>query len=327
MSRIRIRPDEHTSIADRAPGLLISLAVHVALFFLLMNTMRGCGGTPAGQSGEEFRSFGIVEKESSEVEQQAEPVDSVNTKQSDQVIDAQPLDDAPPAELHQPEATAPMIGAGPPPLPPNIGSSDIVFEQKSQIGGEAIAGPLGLGPGETAFIDIRDSGKRFVYVIDCSGSMIGNRIAFARAQLITSINLLEPSQQFQVVFYNTKTRSLSLRGGDRDKLYPATEQNTAAANRAIRKVPPDKGTQHVPAIKHAMRMQPEVIFFLTDGHDQPPSVAELAEIKRLNGGRSRIHCIEFGQGDLLNPVTWLRKLAKANGGRYKYFDVTKLERR
>jgi len=326
MSGVQLPDRDRVSVGERAPGLVVSLLLHAALFFVLMNTMKGCGGQPTSTGEDEFVSFGLVERQTPDDNEntEADPAESEATQPTDNAIDSIPVDDVPPADVNQPIQSVPLMGAGPPPLPPSVLDNDIA-EVRSNVGGSTLrSGPLGLGPGETAFVDIRDSGKRFVYVVDCSGSMVGDRMAFARAQLISSINLLEPSQQFQVLFYNTKTRALKIRGQSGNALYSANAQNTSAAVRAIRQIRPDDGTRHAPAIERALRLGADVIFFLTDGHDRPLSVGDLERIRKLNNGRTRIHCIEFGQGPLLGAQSWLRTLAAENAGQYKYFDVNKL---
>ncbi len=326
MSGVQLPGRDRIPVSERAPGLLVSLLLHAALFFLLMNTMKGCGGEPTSSGEDEFVSFGIVDRQKPDVSEdtKTDSAESEPMQSADNATDSVPVDDVPPADVDQPIESMPLIGAGPPPLPPSVLENDIA-EVGSKVGGNTLrSGPLGLGPGETAFVDIRDSGKRFVYVVDCSGSMVGDRMAFARAQLISSINLLEPTQHFQILFYNTKTRAMKIRGQTGNALYAANAQNTSAAIRAIRQIRPDDGTRHAPAIERALQLGADVIFFLTDGHDRPLSVGDLERIRKLNNGRTRIHCIEFGQGPLLGAQSWLRTLAARNAGQYKYFDVNKL---
>jgi Ca-activated chloride channel family protein len=79
----------------------------------------------------------------------------------------------------------------------------------------------------------------------------------------------------------------------------------------------------------ALRMNPEVIFFLTDALEPPLWPKDLERIRTMNGGRVRIHSIEFGQGPELgvdaNIGNFLRKLANQNGGSYRYHDVTRFK--
>ncbi len=325
-NRVQVRSDEYTSKWHRVPSWAISLVLHGILLFIFMNTMRGCGGDMSGEAGEEFRNFGIYVKQSNQDEpQDTQPVETTtNNSQADQTNDQIAVDERPPADIDLPDIEIPAIGAGAPMLPANVGSSDIKPPETAP--GGQLKDSLGLGPGETAFVDIRDSGKTFVYAIDCSGSMVGNRIAFARAQLASSLNVLQPYQQFQILFYNTSVTQLSLRrNGISRGLYTASQQNVAQAIKTIRSFQPMQGTKHIPALEKAIKLRPDVIFFLTDGHDSPPSPDDLKFLRRLNGGRSRIHCIEFGQGEeLATSRTWLRAAAQQNGGRYKYVDVNRL---
>lgn len=326
-NRVEVRTDEYKSAWHQVPSWAISLILHGILLFIFLNTMRGCGGEVTGEAGEEFRNFGIYVKEDSNQNdpQDTPPVDATTTNtQADETTDETQVDESPPADVDLPEIEIPAIGSGAPVLPPNVGSSNIKPPEAAP-GGQLRATSLGLGPGETAFIDIRDSGKTFVYAIDCSGSMVGNRIAFARAQLASSLNVLQPYQQFQVLFYNTRVIQLSLRrDGIARGMYSANQQNVAQAIRQIRKVRPNEGTKHFAALEKAIKLKPDVIFFLTDGHDTPLSPKDQKFLKQLNGGKSRIHCIEFGQGELIAARTWLRTVAQENGGRYKYVDINQL---
>ena len=92
-------------------------------------------------------------------------------------------------------------------------------------------------------------------------------------------------------------------------------------------VQPDGGTDHMPALKKALRYQPDHLFFLTDADQPILSARELNEIKTLNAGRTKIHCVEFGKGSELSGDNFLKKLARDNGGTYRYRDVTRFGRR
>jgi hypothetical protein len=108
----------------------------------------------------------------------------------------------------------------------------------------------------------------------------------------------------------------------------ATEANKAFARQEISAVIPDRGTNHIDALKLALRLGPEVIYLLTDADEPQLSAAELDLIHRANRGRTRIHAIEFGQGEALPqaPMNFLQKLAVQSGGTYRYYDVKRLGR-
>ncbi len=171
------------------------------------------------------------------------------------------------------------------------------------------ADSLPTNRGETQFFGINDNGSRFVFVIDCSDSMQShNAIHFAKAELKKSISLLEPTQQFQVIYYNTKAYPWHRRGRNED-IYWANETNKRLAYNFVDQGGPPGGTDHVPALMMALKLTPTVIYFLTDA-DQHDRISndEIAHISKSNSGRTRIHCIEFGAGPQLNAedeASWL----------------------
>jgi hypothetical protein len=71
-----------------------------------------------------------------------------------------------------------------------------------------------------------------------------------------------------------------------------------------------------------------VVFLLTDADQPGLDARDFAEIRKLNKGRARIHCIEFGQEANLNEdENFLMHLAREGRGTYRYFDVTRFPRR
>src|SRR5690606_28779554 len=152
-------------------------------------------------------------------------------------------------------------------------------------------------------------------------------IRVAKAELLASLRSLDATQQFQVIFYNQTPRPMRLKGAARAELYWASNINQTLASQDIAGVTPSGGTSHVPALKLALEMSPEVIFFLTDADEPRLSAADLNDLKRLNKGRSRIHCIEFGTGPELSLDNFLKRLARENGGISRYRDITRFDTR
>jgi hypothetical protein len=87
----------------------------------------------------------------------------------------------------------------------------------------------------------------------------------------------------------------------------------------------DGATRHEEALVVALRMVPDVIFFLTDADEPRLSAKQLAHIAQANKGTS-INAIEFGYGAQADPEDFLVKLARQNGGRHVYVDVSQLPR-
>ncbi len=182
------------------------------------------------------------------------------------------------------------------------------------------AGGSGL-PG-TAFYGIRDHGTRVVFVIDSSASMENyGAMSSAKAALVTALQTLSDEQQFQIVFYNRTARMFQPFPQDKNVLLFASERNKSLARQYIAQTLPDSGTDHMPALEMALRLNPEVIYFLTDADEPQLMPPDLARIDRLNQGRARIHAIEFGKGGDLGLENFLKKLARQSGGTYRYHDV------
>lgn len=188
------------------------------------------------------------------------------------------------------------------------------------------AGRGGAGGGRrgTSFFEIPAQGSRFVYVIDHSGSMATyNQLPAAKAELWASLQSLDAAQQFHVIFYDDNLREFRLSSG-KPSLVWANEINKGLARQFLAEVQPDGGTNHLLALEAAIRLRPDHIFLLTDADEPQMTEAQRRKIKQSNGGRSQIHCVEFGKGGDLGAPTFLKQLAKDNGGTYRYRDITKL---
>jgi len=82
----------------------------------------------------------------------------------------------------------------------------------------------------------------------------------------------------------------------------------------------DGNTRHDDALKEAIRLRPDVIFFLTDGDDPKLSRSDLDRIQQMAGGIT-IHAIEFGTGPKRGAKSFLAVLAEENRGKYAYVDI------
>lgn len=167
-------------------------------------------------------------------------------------------------------------------------------------------------------------GYKFAYVFDRSLSMEGSGrspLEVAKAEMIASLDTLEDTHQFQIVFYNETPKAFNP-SGQQGKLAFATEQNKERARRFIGSITAYGRTEHEDALKLAIRMQPDVIFFLTDANEPQLSGRQLYEIRRRAAG-IQINAIEFGIGPKQGGDNFLNKLARENGGQYAYRDITK----
>jgi hypothetical protein len=182
----------------------------------------------------------------------------------------------------------------------------------------------GDGPGITRFFNLMDRGGKFVYVLDRSVSMSEyNAIRVAKHQLMQSLEGLTVDQQFQIVFYNNKPEVLRLGNDSGENLVRASDINRTLAGQFIAGITPESSTSHLAAIERGLAFRPDVLFLLTDAGEPQLSRPEMERIRRMNGGRTRIHCVEFHQGRKLAAISsFLEKLAKENGGTYEFCDIT-----
>ncbi len=146
----------------------------------------------------------------------------------------------------------------------------------------------------------------------------------AKQQFVESLQSLQEIHQFQVIFFNTGAQPFTIDG--RQRIAFATDQNKRMAERLLGGVTAYGGTDRLLALKNAIRLGPDVVFFLTDA-DDPMSPADLAEIAALNRRYNASICsIEFGRGPQHGRNNFLKQLADATGGQHGYVNTSVLRR-
>lgn len=323
------------------PSGLLSVIAHLLFLLALSWYLQNWQRPPAGFGDEPTRTVGIRAVAPGEVQltepQQPNPSNPDSSPEAATDLDLQQLTATLPPAFEETSTSSenappnpPIIGAGTPAsVATTAGSTTSPNPSRiTQRSGQAAGQPAVTGIPGTAFMGIKDHATRVVFVIDCSGSMLfHNAMRVAKSELAGSLQSLDAGQQFQVLFYNEFITYLKLKNEAQPRLYFATEINRTLAKQQISGIQPDHGTQHLPAIKMALKLGPEVIYLLTDADEPELSSAERKEIDKLNQGRTRIHCIEFGKGSELNGVdNFLKKLARENEGSYRYVDVTRVPR-
>jgi len=303
------------------PSWLISMVLHLVVVLVLGLTLQL--SPPQGVSATRTADVGIVLKHQDSDEPYYENAEEAGGADSTaetamggdvgELLSDQPPSD-PTSEL--PAAFA-VIG------PSALESGGV----GSAIG--ATAGPHARptigGKARTGVFGIEGEGYKFVYVFDRSGSMGGSgrsALSAAKAELINSLKSLEQTHQFQIVFYNENTARFNPTGQP-NKLCFANERNKTLAERFVLGITADGSTEHEQALVAAIKLQPDVIFFLTDADLPQLGPASLEKIERMARG-IQIHAIEFGLGPQRDKNNFLVKLARQNGGKHGYVDVTKL---
>lgn len=91
----------------------------------------------------------------------------------------------------------------------------------------------------------------------------------------------------------------------------------------IRGITADGSTEHEVALVAAVKLQPDVIFFLTDADEPKLWPRQLEKIRRMAAGIT-IHAIEFGFGPQTDSNNFLVRLARDNGGKHGYVNIMSL---
>lgn len=299
------------------PAWGLSVLLHGGLLAVLAVTLRF---SPVGAAVEASREVGIVLKHRAVDGDYYETVDDAQhavEEPSDARQLSQVIDDTPPSDPTDvlPPADA-LLGPG------SLEASLNPGAERLTAGGPTPTTVSG-GKARTSVFGLEGTGHKFVYVFDRSGSMGGGTrspLAAAKAELLASLDSLEETHQFQIIFYNDAPQVFAL-DGQPQKLVFGTRQNKTAAEQFVGSVIANGGTRHEGALHTALRMRPDVIFFLTDGDEPSLNSQQLAQVRRLNAGAS-INTIQFGLGPRLGGDNFLVQLAHENGGQYVYIDVS-----
>lgn len=190
------------------------------------------------------------------------------------------------------------------------------------------------------FIGLKGRAGKIIYVIDRSGSML-NSFEYLRRELKQSIEQLSPQQSFHVIFFDGFTpdqvNAARRRGGlaiDEDffkvgsiietlprRLVPAIRVFKLKALGYLDQVFPEGQTDPVPAMRRAFELEPDLIYFLTDGEFDPVLLDYLDKWNRDR--KVRVFTLAFvfqGNSQLL------KQIARAHGGQYRLVDEFDLGR-
>ncbi len=173
------------------------------------------------------------------------------------------------------------------------------------------AGGGGGGGHGVGFFGTTARAETVVFVVDMSGSMQGHRFDRALEELTRSLNKLQSTQKFFVFFFNNQTYPLF--DQHNPKLLPATAGTRARALKWLKSLHPDGGTFPEDAIERALKLKPQVIYFLTDG-EIPETTRDVAQ--KWNGDRKVvIHTIAF---ETEEGAEMLRAIARDARGKYRF---------
>ena len=176
-----------------------------------------------------------------------------------------------------------------------------------------------------SFFGIEANGHDFVYVLDQSGSMRGQRFRRAADELIRSVNSLNEDQAFFVVLFNTEMAQMFNDKSLAPMPIQATDKNKRKLASWLKQVGPTGGTDPRMGLKLALQMNPSAVFMLSDGefcddtkrrkgilHQDDGNTMQM--VRRMNGSVP-IHAIAYE-----DPTSCInmRELATLTGGEYRF---------
>jgi hypothetical protein len=308
------------------PAWLMSCVLHLVLMLLLAFVVRD---VTSGAVDEPQRTAGIVlvQQAKGTTEYLSEQdVDAASEAPATASEAARPIGSSLPKETELPFDVAGLLPSG---EFQGFGAGADIADALPGVGDLTIgAGPSKRfgGKTKTYVFGVEGEGSVFIYVFDRSESMSGFQgrpLAAAKSQLIKSIHSLGPTNQFQIFFYNNRLSAFNPNHPQQPQLIFADDSGKTLAEDFVRKIQASGGTEHMAALRAALRLGPDVIFFLTDAADPALSPDELREVTRLNKG-TVINAIEFGAGPFPGGDNFLMKLARQNDGQHTYVDVDEL---
>ncbi|MCA9074317.1 MAG: VWA domain-containing protein [Planctomycetaceae bacterium] len=198
------------------------------------------------------------------------------------------------------------------------------IEVANAMVGDAYRGgdrPIVGGGGGFGFFGAKAAGDSVVFVVDRSGSMADQgRMEAAKEELTLAIQQLQPYQQFYVIFYSNKMFRM-LAPDPPENLLPASPENV---QRVIDWIDNDLqvggGTEPLTSLLAALKMKPNVIFFLTDG-DVDSSTAATVHLNNAHGTIIHTICLSEEYGEAV-----MQRIALENNGRYRFVETASLTR-
>jgi hypothetical protein len=203
--------------------------------------------------------------------------------------------------------------------------------------GEGTSSATTNGKSYASLFGLSGEGGRFVYVFDRSESMNsvftlyseGRLVSMitpllsAKQELIRSLSSLSSTSEFQIVFYND---SPYIFGESRynDQLFPATDEYKEHASTFVEQMRGQGFTNHLVALEVGVRLDPDVIFLLTDAEakdDLHPSIVRRIA-KYCQSRNIVINVVHFC--NVQRSESTLVRLAQETGGEHIFVSLESL---
>jgi hypothetical protein len=309
-----------THAITRLPSWLISMVLHLSLILAFAVVTFGVQATPTMVLQLSESPADLLDDMAMEItlddEQIEEPTDSDFSVADEELIEPQAVS----VEMLEDFSEADALMS-------SVNSGDQLFGEDSDSGGSDAndAGTSGSDGSGASFYGVESQGNRFVFVIDCSGSMDSEyRWISAIKELKRSIGELDQSQSFLIYLYNRDTWAMLGANLFQAELLPADDDTKIRVTRWLDRFSPRSDTYPGGALKLALLQKPDAVFFLSDGELMDNTVQWLRAWNPKGNNSAEtyslvdqipIHTIFLGSGT--GRLT-MEVIAKQNSGQFRW---------
>jgi hypothetical protein len=307
-----INPPSGPSPPRSVEGWLISTIVHCTLMLALALSV-----FPAGARINDATVLVLGPESSAPESLFTLDNDPITSQAADTLPQLQQVE----SQLDLISATSPTVGA-----PQTIDPSWLTAPAAPldlQIGGDTSK------QGDAVFFGTSASGRDFIFILDCSGSMSARsnaRFLRARDELVNTVSKLRSDQRFYVYLFNWSTFPM-FGADDPGELVPADGENITKLRAWLYSIVPDSGTDPRRALRGSMAMNPDAIFLLSDGKFNRPSHTDL--LLGWDASPSTVFDLFVGDrwpGVQVNTIAFedqnaavgMQKLADLTGGQFRF---------
>ncbi len=195
--------------------------------------------------------------------------------------------------------------------------STALKSSEANDGGQGEGGE-GSGKGTGDFFGMNLNGTSVVFVVDASRSMnhpfpdpYKTRFGRVKVELVKTIEKMTETEKFFMIFFNDFPVPMPA-----NRLVSATPENQKSYLNWMVPGQATGSTEPEAALHMALKLRPEVIYFLTDGRFH---YSVVKSVTNANRDRVTINTICFGDDE---GEKMLKELASGNGGVYKYIPDT-----
>ncbi|REJ74721.1 MAG: VWA domain-containing protein [Planctomycetota bacterium] len=193
-----------------------------------------------------------------------------------------------------------------------LGGGDGSLDNAGDGSGDGDAAGDGSG---SSFFGLTAAGKKFVFVVDASGSMRRpfqgqgkTLLGRTKLEILKCVTQMDSDQQFFIVYFNDETFPMPA-----DRLMHATKENQLNYLRWMAGFKAGGTTEPEDALLLALRLKPDVVYFLTDGAFK---YRVIDRVKQMNRNKVSINTVSFGGDE--RAADFMQQIADQNNGSYHF---------